>query len=689
MNKTISSGHVIETTKKLILLNSVFLAMMTLSRVVFFLSFSNFADFKNIYGYLAQAFVLGVRFDLVVVAYINVLITISLFIVWALKKERLFKGWLSIVQYYYFVMYVFVFTVLASDMGFYSYFQNHINIMIFGLFEDDTGALLSSFSENYNIPLVAAGCVLFFAVIYFICRYFIRSIKRSPALTVNHRPLAKVSFTVLLVALNVFSGRGSLNMFPLNPMDAAISSDVFINKLSLNGVITLYKAVQFRLREENGYDLIAAMGYENHIDDAFSDLLNLDKRKLNRDALDKNLIKITAHNISLEKEQPNVIFIMMESFGSDLIKYNTKEFNVLGELKKHFDAGYFWDHFLSSDTGTIGSMEAVLLNIPKRPQSKAITQSSYAYKSYPSGMALPYKNAGYDTIFLYGGSIGWRNLDTFVQRLGFDTVNGQEAMDPAYLKNQWGVYDEFLFDHIYKKLSTETGRPKFIYAMSTSNHPPYSLPPTYTPLPLTVSGELEKQIVGNRELAKKRFMLYQYANQRLGELLTRIKESKYGDNTIIAVTGDHNFWNVFAYGSERYPDLYGVPLYMYIPDRLKPRQGDTSATGSHIDIMPTLYNLSLSSSEYVGVGTNLFNKAEPHIGFNSDGFIFSEYGAIKRSPKDASDSFFAWQDYASKRLISTPENVNLEKGLTYYKAALAVTDYYLKHAVSITDSKTR
>jgi phosphoglycerol transferase MdoB-like AlkP superfamily enzyme len=257
------------------------------------------------------------------------------------------------------------------------------------------------------------------------------------------------------------------------------------------------------------------------------------------------------------------------------------------------------------------------------------------------------------------------------------------------LKNQWGVYDEFLFDHIYKKLSTETGRPKFIYAMSTSNHPPYSLPPTYTPLPLKVSGELEKQIVGNKELAKRRFMLYQYANQRLGELLTRIKESKYGGNTIIAVTGDHNFWNVFAYGTERYPDLYGVPFYLYVPDRLKPRHGDTSVTGSHIDIMPTLYNLSLSSREYVGVGTNLFDKAAPHIGFNSDGFIFSEYGAIKRSPKDASDSFYAWQDYASKRLISTPENVNLEKGLTYYKAALAVTDYYLKHAVSIMDPKTR
>ncbi len=688
MKRSIDFGHIIEATKKLIILNSVFLAIMTLSRVVFFLCFSNGAHIRNLYTYLVQAFVLGIRFDLVIVAYINILITVSLFIVWAFRNERLFKGWFTFVQYYYFVMYALVFIILAADIGFYSYFQNHINIMIFGLFEDDTRSLMSTFAENYNIPLVAAGCSLVFVIIYFVCRYFIRSIKTSPMRTVNYRPLAKVAFTVLLVAGNALSARGSLNMFPLNPMDAAISGDAFINKLSLNGIHTLYKAVQFRMREEKGYDLVSEMGYEHRIDDAFSDLLNIDKSKLNSNALEKNLTRITARNTSLEKEPPNVIFIMMEGFGSELIKYNTAEFNVLGELKRHFDTGYVWDHFISADNGTIGSIEAVLLNIPKRPQSKAISQSTYAYKSYPSGMALPYKNAGYDTIFLYGGSIGWRNLDEFVPRLGFDTASGKEAMDPAYLENQWGVYDEFLFDHIYKKLSSETGRPKFIFAMTTSNHPPYSLPPTYTPLPIKVSSELEKSIVGNKDLAKKRFIMYQYANQRLGELLTRIKESKYGENTIIAVTGDHNFWNVFDYSAERYPDRYGVPLYLYVPDSLKPAQSDTSVTGSHIDIMPTLYNLSLSSREYVAVGTNLFDKAAPHIGFNSDGFIFSEYGAIKYSPKNGADFFYAWQDYASKHLSSTSRNINLDKELTYYRAALAVTDYYVKHSASIKDSKT-
>ena len=50
--------------------------------------------------------------------------------------------------------------------------------------------------------------------------------------------------------------------------------------------------------------------------------------------------------------------------------------------------------------------------------------------------------------------------------LGFDVIEGAESMDSKYLKNQWGVYDEFLFDHIYKKLNSNNEKPKFIFALT-------------------------------------------------------------------------------------------------------------------------------------------------------------------------------------------------------------------------------
>ena len=64
-------------------------------------------------------------------------------------------------------------------------------------------------------------------------------------------------------------------MFPLGISDAEISKNVFLNKLPLNGVITLCNAIDFRLKENN-YDYIDMMGYKNNIKMAFNDFLGSD-----------------------------------------------------------------------------------------------------------------------------------------------------------------------------------------------------------------------------------------------------------------------------------------------------------------------------------------------------------------------------------------------------------------------------
>ena len=652
--------------KRVLALNAVFLVMMSAVRAVFFLRFVNWQDVGGLWGYVFRAFLLGVRFDLVIVAYINTLVTLTLLIVWAAGKSSWFEKWILALRWYYFFMFSLVFLILSVDIGFYSYFKNHINILIFGILEDDTRALFSTILENYNIPLVLSGYALLFGLIYALCRFILPSGRQYPPVEKKHPLAVKLALALGLVAVNALAARGSLKMFPLVTMDAAISPNTFINKLSVNGINTLYEALEFRMKEKNGYDLTSAMGYEKNIAEAFAVT-----------GMTDTLTRTTARNAFLEKNPPNVVFIMMEGFGSDLIKYDSPDFNVLGELKKHFDGDYVFYNFLSSDVGTIGSLEAVLLNVPKRPQSKPVTQSEYAFGEFPSGMAHPFKRAGYDTMFMYGGSIGWRNLDTFVQKLGFDAAVGDGGFERDYLKNQWGVYDEFLFDYIYEKLSNKSGRPKFICALTTSNHPPYSLPPGYNQLPINVSQRLESLITGDGELARKRFMTYQYACQRLGEFITRIKNSEQGSSTIIAVTGDHNFWDVFEYPAERQPDMYGVPLYLYVPPAYAPKDADTSVCGSHVDIMPTLYNLALSSMEYVALGNDLFDSGAPHVGFNSDGFIIARSGAARYGIKDGSVQCYRWDE--NRRLAPVPADPATEEAVRYMKASMALTEYYVRN----------
>ena len=163
--------------------------------------------------------------------------------------------------------------------------------------------------------------------------------------------------------------------------------------------------------------------------------------------------------------------------------------------------------------------------------------------------------------------------------------------------------------------------------MTTTNHPPYSLPADYKLLPLNISPELRKDITGDMKLAKMRFETYQYSNNKLGELISRIKASSLGKNTIIAVTGDHNFWSVFDHPKERYLDwtVAVLPLYSRKPKAPRYRQGHVRL---HLDIMATLYNLSLSGQQYASLGGDMLDKNTKHIAFNVDGLVMSKDRAL-------------------------------------------------------------
>jgi phosphoglycerol transferase MdoB-like AlkP superfamily enzyme len=369
---------------------------------------------------------------------------------------------------------------------------------------------------------------------------------------------------------------------------------------------------------------------------------------------------------------------MMESFATHLTNYDSPTFNVLGELKKHFDSDILFRRFVSGDIGTIGSLESILMNTPKRPESKYITQSKYAFTSYASGMAVPYQQAGYETIFIYGGNVGWRNINAFIPHQGFDQCLGDGAMDPTFPRNQWGVYDEYLFNVTLQKLREHPEKPKFIFVLTTSNHPPYLLPDNYKPLPLQMLPEVRTQIAGDTELVDKRVAAYQYANQKFGEFLTTLKGSALGTNTVVAATGDHSF-HLFDYGRDRLMDVYGVPFYLYVPGALQPKRVDVFAPGSHTDIMPTVYTLTLSDRPYLTVGRDMLGSGE-HIGYNTDGVIFSSAAAVRYYYKTDAATCYTWDSVNPRVAREAGERGAAHNAIIkQYRASLAVTDYLVHH----------
>jgi phosphoglycerol transferase MdoB-like AlkP superfamily enzyme len=668
MIEDISFLRIVRFAGRVFLLNAAVLFMMSAFRLVFCLYYGNLAYLSSHTAYVVKAFFMGARYDLAVVAYINGLVSGTFTLVWLVRSESLFRRWQKLVRWYYFLTFSALFIILCIDFGFFSYFKNHLNILIFGLIEDNTRAVLLTLSTNYNLYLAGAGFAVLVGFIFFIV-FRIMRLKGPQQLADAYQIIAhanarvsgwgKTGIIVALLSFNFLAARGSFGMFPLGVADAEISPDLFINKLCLNGVFTLQEAVEARTKASNDYDVTDLTGYKGNMPRAFADFLGKDAAALDA-ALPRNLIRYTKLNPLLARNKPNVIVIMMEGFGTDLIHYNSPTFNIMGELKSHFDDDTVFENFLSGDVGTIGSLETVMTSLPMRALSKPITQSRYAFKDYPFGAAIPYHRAGYD-------------------RMGFYETAGSGAMPSSYERNQWGVYDEYLFDFVFHKLSdTSSGKSKFIFALSTSNHPPYSLPSNYKPLPLSVPPQLQKLVTGDAKLAQGRFATYQYACQKLGEFLTRLKKSEYAGNTIVAVTGDHNFWNVFDYGRERYLDMDSVPFYIYIPPSINHRGIDPGAFGSHIDIMPTLYNLSLSSAQYMAVGRDLLDASQTHVAYNGDGLVMNDKGAVRHSLENNADQCFVWHSTDSRRLVESPCTAVHAGLVRYYKAAVSIADYLIK-----------
>ena len=665
--------------KKIITLNIIFALIMTIYRIIFTFYYSDWSELSQYFGDLMQAFILGVRYDCAVLAYINSLVTLLFIIFWFIDSQKLFVKFVKSLKYYYTVFFGCIVTLLCIDFGFYSYFQNHMNILMFGVFEDDTKALFSTLVENYPVVWVGIGFILIFVFVYVLTKLIVE--KKVIGYYIEKTKIyIKIILALILLSVNFIMARGSFGLFPLGVDNAEISKNTFINKVAINGIYTLQAAIEARSKEKDR-NYISDMGYsQDNMAKAFADFLNVDISSIDNQKPEKSLIKTTKYNKDIEETRPNVIFIMMEALGTDLMHYNTENFNVLGEFKKHLDEDIVFYRFLPANMGTIGSLESAMTNIARLPLSQFLCHSKYAYNKYFYTGPMPYKNSGYETIFMYGGNAGWRNCTSYMPNVGFDKVIGEGSMPNAYERNQWGVYDEYLFDFILRVLDTNDNS-KFMYIMTTSNHPPYSLPSKYKqPYPLEINEQLKKDITGDKTLSKMRFATYQYSCQKVGEFLTKLKNSKFADNTIVAITGDHNFWNTFSYPLERKLDEMSVPFYLYIPKKLQPNKkiDANNIVGSHTDILPTLYNISLSNTNYWATGTDLLSdEAEKNIASNCLGSIMTKDNFAIYDFASGKEKYYTWNKEKPREIVPAEQNDEHKNMVKHYKSSVAIAYYML------------
>ena len=174
----------------------------------------------------------------------------------------------------------------------------------------------------------------------------------------------------------------------------------------------------------------------------------------------------------------------------------------------------------------------------------------------------------------------------------------EEYAEANKTRNSYGILDEFMYQKAFELLSTAK-EPLLILALSTSNHPPF--PNVYESI---AKDKIPNEIL--QRFPKNAYTIlntYIYANNEFGKFLSNIKESALKDRVIIAATGDHRVRDMQSDFNTEQALSYAVPFYLYVPKTYQHNlYYDKNRVGSHKDIFPTLYALSLDEVEYLNMG---------------------------------------------------------------------------------------
>ena len=591
-----------------------------LFRLIMFFLFKEAASPKEYYSYVFDAFVMGSRFDFAVANYVLAPWLLLSFVILIFRSSFLWKAFYGLSRIYLSLMLIAISLVFIFDLTFYHYFKDHYNLMVFGLWEDDTVALVKSLWENEPVilELLFIGAICFGIFKYVAFLHKLEPLKLKPNFLI--RPVVYFA-SFLIIGLGA---RGSLNfdMHPLNRIHTEVSPYHFLNQLAFSPVYALKDALAlgFKIRRSD-YDVVEQMGYKGKIQQAYADLLGVDLSEISSDSPHESVLFNSGKK---EGPLPHVVVVAMESWGTYWLSFDSEDYPILGKMKQHIEEDVFNLNFLPAGGGTYPSITHWLLNMASMPG--VAPSEKYITKDYLTSSVRPFNQAGYETHYMYGGGLGWRNMSPFLYQLGFQKLHGEtiikQKLGDLKETHPWGVFDEDLFRYVKQHLK-EAKKPQFLFVLSTTNHPPFTVPSTYKKPKFIYPESLQKRMTESSKTMQERLIAYRYAMDSLGEFLSWYKTMDLKRPKVLAASGDHSFYESVQFYPENLIEWRGVPLYMYSSGGELEKENLEKKHASHPSIFPTLYDLALNDVNYFALNPSLLRDGDSFAA-SSFGFSFSK-----------------------------------------------------------------
>ena len=589
---------------------------------------------------VAQAFIMGVRFDIVTIGFVIAIPTIILTIFSFFgKKSRLFE---LIYTWVLTICFTITFGICAADIPYFDQFFDRFNITAFEWMATGDSAFVFKmiFEEPTYIlmmlPVLASGFVFWF--------FANRIMKRSTGWETVHYVQYGI-YTVLLWGLVFIGMRGRLNeKSPIMVGTAYFCNNAMLNQLGLNPNFTLARS--------------------------WLDSKDPDNHKV-RFMSDEAAIALVQKNLGIENPDPdfpiartiatdsvsnnfNVIVVIMEGMSYNKTTHGGNTHNLTPFLDALMDKSLSFNNCYTSGTHTYCGIYTTFTSYP-------VIFRNHALKRIPvlqyDGIAATLQRQGYQTAYFTTHDKEFDNVAGFLSQNGVEKIISQADYPVSEVQTTLGVPDDYMFRFSMPIFDEMAGnnRPFFAAMMTASDHGPYYIPDYFEP-----------------KNTEQKYQITEYADWSLQRFIKMAQEKPWFDNTLFVFVADHGATLDSDYSIPL--SYFHTPLVFYMPDKLQPQVNE--AIASQMDVFPTVMGILNKSYVNNTFGIDLLNENRPYVYFMGDdkyGVLNHEWLLINK-PSEDQIGLYKYQEKEKKNYISEyPElAADMQK---YAESAWQVSEY--------------
>jgi len=518
---------------------------------------------------LFKSFVIGVRFDMVVVSYL----LIPLFILSCIPFLSIDR--LKITRTVVIILFLsgmgLIFFLSLVDIEYFGEFGTRLNLWVLE-YSDRPDMIWYTVWSGYPVALY----LLLWGAMLLVFTLMLVKIKRRIFLIKQKVGIIRrLIYSILCLALLVLGARGRTGLAPIDWGLAYFSPYGFASQLALNGVYTLSKSWWEDSHENRGELLTKYHFYPSS--QALSTVQKLlsNPQEIMTDSL-HSLDRWYYPNLNsrLNKDY-NVVIIFMESWLSKYV-------GTLGgkpDVTPHFDSlaqkGILFERFYATGTRTNRGIVSILCSFPS--QTGRSLMRKYSDKRVLESIAEILKDKGYQNILLYGGDLQFDNMEGFLRNRGFEGFIGQEDFPDEAKLGKWGIPDHLVFQKANEEFAKFGDKPFLGVIVTLSNHEPFLLP--------SDSFKIFSPDVPQWEYLNT----FYYSDWALGQFFHLAEKQSYFKNTIFILVADHG--RFMETETELPADRFHIACLIYAPDILGTSPKRISTVASQTDLIPTILGI--------------------------------------------------------------------------------------------------